>query len=395
MKIVFCGFGNPDNRGCEAIIRTVSNMTNEAFPNSEMIAMSNDYGKIKMPDISIINEYKKSFYPHPGEFATYVYYGLYKIFGNAKLWCNIQNNKTYKEIGKADICVSIGGDNFCYNDRTDCLTIHHSHFKKEGAKLIHWGSSFEEKLMYPRLVDDLNQFDVIMVRESISYQTLINAGIKSKVYMIPDPAFTMETKRPKDMDQIPEGWIGLNVSPMVVSKEHHSGAVKKNIINLVNYIIDECGDNILLIPHVCDRKTGAEDYAIMREFLNEVSSPDKCKLVGYQYNAMEYKYIISKCRLFIGARTHSTIAAYSTCVPTLTIGYSVKAKGIARDLYGTEETYVQSTQNLKSDLQLVEAYKWLNANETEIRTTLKKVMPEYIKTAHSAVDIMKEVYYVW
>ena len=61
-------------------------------------------------------------------------------------------------------------------------------------------------------------------------------------------------------------------------------------------------------------------------------------------NCMEIKGIISKCRFFIGARTHSTIAAYSTCVPTLAVGYSIKARGIARDIFGTEDNYVVPVQ---------------------------------------------------
>ena len=55
------------------------------------------------------------------------------------------------------------------------------------------------------------------------------------------------------------------------------------------------------------------------------------------HNCMELKGIISKCRFFVGARTHSTIAAYSMGIPTLVVGYSVKARGIARDLLGGEE----------------------------------------------------------
>ena len=46
-------------------------------------------------------------------------------------------------------------------------------------------------------------------------------------------------------------------------------------------------------------------------------------------NCMVIKGYISRCELFIGARTHATIAAYSTGVPTLVLGYSVKARGIA------------------------------------------------------------------
>ena len=85
--------------------------------------------------------------------------------------------------------------------------------------------------------------------------------------------------------------------------------------------------------------------------------------------------------MFIGARTHATIAAYSTCVPTLVVGYSVKAKGIAKDLFGTYENYVIPVQTLENKEDLINAFKWLNNNKEEIKKHLTDVMPEYIKRA--------------
>ena len=55
---------------------------------------------------------------------------------------------------------------------------------------------------------------------------------------------------------------------------------------------------------------------------------------------MELKGFIARCRFFVGARTHATIAAYSSCIPTFSVGYSIKAKGIAQDIFGTYKNYV-------------------------------------------------------
>ena len=55
------------------------------------------------------------------------------------------------------------------------------------------------------------------------------------------------------------------------------------------------------------------------------------------YNAPETKWIISKMKFFAGARTHSTIAALSSYVPTLSFAYSIKAKGINKDIFGHED----------------------------------------------------------
>ena len=100
------------------------------------------------------------------------------------------------------------------------------------------------------------------------------------------------------------------------------------------------------------------------------------------HNCMELKGYISRCRFFVGARTHATIAAYSSCVPTLVLGYSVKSRGIAKDLFGTEENYVLSVQTLRSPNELVIHFRWLMEHEKEIRIRLKEIMPEYVSKAY-------------
>ena len=88
------------------------------------------------------------------------------------------------------------------------------------------------------------------------------------------------------------------------------------------------------------------------------------------------KAYISKCRFFIGARTHATIAAYSTCVPTLVVGYSVKSKGIAKDIFGTYDKYVIPVQDLTEE-NLVKEFKWMFNNEKSIKKHLENFIPKY------------------
>ena len=95
--------------------------------------------------------------------------------------------------------------------------------------------------------------------------------------------------------------------------------------------------------------------------------------------------------MFIGARTHATIAAYSTCVPTLVLGYSVKSRGIARDIFGTEEHYVLPVQELQDPDELADGFDWLVSNEESIRAHLKRVMPEYIQRAYTAAEAVSRL----
>ena len=100
--------------------------------------------------------------------------------------------------------------------------------------------------------------------------------------------------------------------------------------------------------------------------------------------------MIAACRFFIGARTHSTIAAYSLEVPALVLGYSVKSIGIAEDIFGTSDNYVLRVQDLKADGQMTAAYDWLASNEQMIRDKLHKVMPEFRNRAlDNGAEIMK------
>ena len=96
---------------------------------------------------------------------------------------------------------------------------------------------------------------------------------------------------------------------------------------------------------------------------------------------MQLKGYIARCRFFIGARTHATIAAYSTFVPTLVLGYSIKSRGIATDLFGTDENYVLSVQDLKQPSDLTKSWEWLQKNEESIRNHLRKVIPSYVEEA--------------
>lgn len=108
-------------------------------------------------------------------------------------------------------------------------------------------------------------------------------------------------------------------------------------------------------------------------------------------NCLELKGYISRCRLFIGARTHATIAAYSTCVPTLVVGYSVKAKGIAKDIFGTYENYVIPVQSLENSDDLINSFTWIYENEDKIKNHLTTFMPTYKKRGLEAKKEIEEL----
>ena len=72
------------------------------------------------------------------------------------------------------------------------------------------------------------------------------------------------------------------------------------------------------------------------------------------------------------------------------VGYSVKARGIAKDLFGSVEHYVLPVQNLKHREDLLKEALWLIEHETQIREHLASRMPEYKQRAHEAAVYLTE-----
>lgn len=275
---------------------------------------------------------------------------------------NYEANNGRSVTGKKPLAVSIGGDNYCYPEMVEDLILAHSVFMKKGFETVLWGCSIEpDSLGDEKLLKDLKDYEKIYARESITYNALLQAGIEeSRVVLRKDPAFELITDSvPPKEGFIPGKTVGINLSPMVQNREQAEGITLENYRTFIRYIIDNTDQNIALIPHVVwqnndDRRPLGELYEEFRDTKRLVLLEDS--------SATELKGYISKCSFFVGARTHSTIAAYSSGVPTLVIGYSVKSRGIATDLFGDYKNYVLPVQELREPDEMVKAYKWVMEN---------------------------------
>ena len=211
----------------------------------------------------------------------------------------------------------------------------------------------------------------------------------NNIFLFPDPAFVVEPVecsvpvyfKQKDI-------IGINLSNFVNGNVGSSTTFGKNINVLFDYIINWTDMDIMLVPHVFWK--GQDDRKICTKIYNQYEKTGRVHLLDSdELNYGQIRYIISQCRFFIGARTHSMISAYSACVPALALGYSVKAEGIAKDL-GLPQQLVINYKNMKSINELSEAFKYLMDHEEEIRNRLNRIMPEYKQEAYGAKAVINE-----
>lgn len=386
-KFFLYGHNGSGNHGCEAIVRSTCKILREGFGDIDITLASGNTNEDREYELdkltSLINEkntVSKLSLPYINAYLNI------KLKKNGLESEKLAYRKTFYNVEKDTIAFSIGGDNYCYPGY-ERFTMLHNMLRERNIKTVLWGCSVEPSKINDFMKEDLVNYDLIIARETLTYDALKNIGANVKLY--PDPAFQLnkiEKELPKNFKE--NNTVGINISPMVMNKESILGITIENYIELMKYILENTDMNVVLIPHVIwednndDRKPSKFLYDKFKDTNRVVLiEDDNCEVLkGY----------ISRCRFFIGARTHSTIAAYSTCVPTLVIGYSVKAKGIAKDIFGTYKNYVLPVQSLSNKDDLINAFEWMKNNEDDIRKHLNKFMPGYKEKAlQGKVEIEK------
>ena len=365
-KFLLYGHGGAYNHGAEAIIRTTVDLVKSRYPDSEIILSTH----FKEQDL----EYNLPVDTYCERDLKYV--SLDKCSHERGKYDNLIYKSTIEKIKKDTICLSVGGDNYCYENWHRWKNIHEKAVEV-GAKSILWSCSIEPSLITNEMLDTLKTHHLITVRESHTYKALLEYGLNN-VVLCSDIAFLLEPKKTVLPHNFIEGnTVGINISPLVIRRELKKGIIIKNINEVINYILDKSDMNIALIPHVVMPMDN--DYAILSEVYKEIRDNKRVTIISDKLSAAEYKYVFSKCRFAICARTHASIAAYSSYVPTIAIGYSVKARGIAADL--DLKDYVLPLQHFSEENILLDMFRDMLKNENNIKIKLKKIMPEYREKA--------------
>ncbi|QWU17048.1 Polysaccharide pyruvyl transferase family protein WcaK [Paenibacillus sophorae] len=384
MKIMMFAHGGSLNRGCEAIVRSSTQMIKENISGARVFLASEqpDTDRV-IPSLDGIYDGSKSEIAKPS--LNWIMSAVrFKLLGDESYATGIIERNTISRIKDVDVCLSIGGDNYCYGEQPGWYEIDRR-VKRQGKKLVLWGCSIGEEDMTDRKLEDLKRFDLILARESLTYNMLREQGLLN-ARLCADPAFTME----KEELPLPDGWqpgntIGVNFSPLVSSRNKQAGSAVRE---LLSHILKTTDMTIALTPHVM--VDGNNDYELLRLFHEEFKDTGRVILLPDHLTAVQYKGYIARMRFFIGARTHATIAAYSNFVPTMVLGYSVKSKGIAKDLFG-EEKLVLGIGEISSGSNLIAKFSEMLVEEEEIKAALRQSVPRIQQMSYKAVDYLKEL----
>jgi colanic acid/amylovoran biosynthesis protein len=229
----------------------------------------------------------------------------------------------------------------------------------------------------------LGQAALITAREPVTIEYLREIGVQnSQIFLTTDLSFLLEPAKDESVDVVlsREGidlagrqMIGISFSNLVHShyrkrNPHASGTMFPELIaGILDTISERYGLQILFVPHVTGPRASADD----RVFAEKISSHMQMTAVAIKgdYTPDILKGIISRCRLYMGARMHANIAAMSSGIPTLAIAYSHKTAGIMQ-LLGQDE-YVCDIATLDGE-SVLKCFGRLYSRSDSVATTLRE-----------------------
>jgi colanic acid/amylovoran biosynthesis protein len=291
-----------------------------------------------------------------------------------------------------DAVLALGGDNYSLDYGIPKAFFDANRSVLAARKpLIIWGASIGPFTAEPAFesyaTEELKRVNLICSRESRTIDYLDSLGIRDSVCKVVDPAFLLDPQEPTltgDEQKILETpHIGVNLSPLLARYRGDVLPWPEQAAELVHDILRVQRYPIALIPHVMQPNNS--DYDFLKDIYTRLREEQhRMILIGPDHSSRAYKWIISRCRVFLGARTHATIASLSSCVPTLSLSYSAKSVGINQDVFG-DQSWVVPLSELEPG-RLSTRLNHLLAQERQVRHHLSTVMPEYSQRARAGLS---------
>lgn len=407
--VYFAGQDGFGNRGCEALIRSSVKTIRQYIPDAAFLIPSRNAHQDlnQWPDS---DKYNVTFIPAEPIPSVIRWWSRARRF--LKMLDGMPpayqvSESTCKAILSSDVLVMTGGDIISLDYGLESLyywTQICELAMDAGIPSVLWAGSIGPFSSVPsaeaRMKVFLKRFSLITVRETETLKYMHDLGIEN-VELVTDSAFALEIE-PAPINTIAffqsdAPVLGFNVSSLIRKFRDTEEAKDALDIEIIDFLVDVLrkGDfNVMLIPHVdpLDGSVINSDSAYMHKILQKVRAngfnENQIDILPATLNASQLKAVIRKCAYFMGARTHATVAALSQGVPTTSIAYSVKAKGINQDLFG-HTNYVLETPMVTAK-SLKQHFAILIKNRQQIKVHLAKQLPDWkLRSEKSAALLAK------
>ncbi len=396
-RFLLAGHAGFYNRGCEAIIRCTAEIIRQHVPDSFVTLRSHtateDAAIIRRDNVPVDEVIEAEYTGAPKPSLAW----LWQTIDRRLLWGNIHFNEylSRRLYDRFDVLMHVGGDNL-----TEEISDPRGWFdgmrlaKRGGGKVVVWAASMGpfRRRRERWFAETLAQADLITVRETATQEYLDNLGVRDNVKLVADPALLLEPSPPDD-DPLPEGecdvTLGIGMSNLVhVGTPMTPESYVRAFAEFIRRLAGRLRLSVVLVPHVSAPMPRQDDTSVCRALADQVGDACPVSVLPDTLRAGEMKHCIGRCDVFMGARTHSTIASLSSCVPTVAIGYSRKAYGILGDLLGGTDLVVPIQEVGPERLETTFDLAWSRADE--IRDALDRRIPRMRELAGAGGEYLAQ-----
>lgn len=405
--IVLHGNNFDSNRGCQALRITTQMLLDRYlpdYPRWHANIFQNDDRQFHsvVPDpksTRLIWETRRQ--------GTLGFYAWGAKLVTAAFWRQFPPMRINGQLDQAAALLAVGGDNLSFDYGFLASQLFFSPIAsavRQKIPAVIWGASIGPFTSRPywekRFADVLRRVDLITIREPLTEAYLRELGIRDNLARVADSAFLLPahpTQLPVELESaLNAGAVGVNLAPLMTRYNRlSSGQWFQLALDMVREIHRFVRDPLILIPHVMMPRhifPDNDDFCFLRDL--QAALPPATRQHVFLYDArndtcQQIKGVIARLKAFIGARTHATIASLSSNVPTFCVGYSVKSRGLNREIFG-HERWVEQVSRL-SATELAERTQELLSESENIRRHLQAFMPEYTQRAWRGGELLRDL----
>ena len=349
-KIVACGLVLDNNFGCPSILSGFRELLRRLYqddvqltyiqcgPVSAQAKRGMDFDIMPISAYSSKRFLSRVFLPGIGK----------SLFPDAEL------DAALRRIREADVVVDLFGicfcDRFAPKDavwpllqlRTMARFPLPYYARRHGVKTVKFTSSYgpaekkstrEEARFASRHV-----FETMMAREEESRKALLGINaVRKDVPVSPDAANLMPYQPPRPLHP-PR--VGVSVSYQIMRQWRGAEEYLSCMVRLCAHITKQLGAEVVLIPNEYHRETKYSDIDVAKDVQKAFAADGhQAQALGIldagNCTALEIKDYIASCDLVVASRYHSCVAALSSLVPLMVIGWHYKYDELMH-LYGQE-----------------------------------------------------------
>lgn len=380
MKIILSGLKAENNFGCPSLMHGAEALIKEIWgKNVEII-----YYQFSQPQNLSINDFDYPVKKIPYNNKIPMIWDAIKVKMNIYPKDN-KKRQFFLDLKSTDIISNLFGICFCDNFKSN-----KSFFIKPYIYVI-WkfplcfiGKLFKKKTVkgpasFGPIISKTSKikarfasnyiFNRILAREKESEKQMkVKAKIKKDIPVFPDLANMMSYNKPLKIEEL----VGISISHQIIKQWNSTEKYIDCIKNLIEHIRQTYNYEILLIPNEFTQNNDYHDIHVANDIFNSLDNKEKISIIeADKMTSTQLKNEIAKCEVVVASRYHSCVAALSSGVPTLVIGWHHK--------------YIELLEHYGQE-------KWILSNENCTSEKLIKMFDEFWENKDKEKEVIKENY---